>query len=79
MTHEAETYAGLEQEVQALRAKLEQQEAKIDAPEAEVMRQKAKRRTLRTQREEWKEKYISQQGLAPKAAESIKEEEKTED
>ncbi|KAI4939872.1 uncharacterized protein J4E92_001158 [Alternaria infectoria] len=76
---DAEIYAGLEQEVQALRAKLEQQEAKIDASEAEVMRQKAKRRTLRTQREEWKEKYIAQQSLTQAPAESVKEEEESED
>lgn len=43
------------------------------------MRQKAKKRTLRIQREEWKEKYISQQGLAPLAAESVKQEEESED
>ncbi|KAI4934395.1 hypothetical protein J4E85_002251 [Alternaria conjuncta] len=77
--HEAEIYAGLEQEVQALRVKLEQQEAKIDASEAEVTRHKAKRRTLRTQREEWKEKYIAQQSLAQAPAESVKEEEESED
>ncbi|KAI4669401.1 uncharacterized protein J4E79_001444 [Alternaria viburni] len=79
MTHEAEIYAGLEQEVQALRAKLEQQEAKIDASETEVMRQKAKRRTLRTQRDEWKEKYITQQGLAQIEAQGVKQEEGSED
>ncbi|KAI4709688.1 hypothetical protein J4E89_005704 [Alternaria sp. Ai002NY15] len=77
--HEAEIYAGLEQEVHALRAKLGQQEAKIDASETEVMRQKAKRRTLRTQRDEWKEKYITQQGLAQIEAQGVKQEEGSED
>ncbi|KAI4952305.1 hypothetical protein J4E91_003767 [Alternaria rosae] len=79
ISYEVETYAGLEQEVQALRAKLEEREDKIDASEAEVTRQKAKKRTLRIQREEWKEKYINQQGLAPLAAESVKQEEESED
>ena len=65
--------------MQALRAKLEQQEAKINASEVEVTRQKAKRRTLRTQREEWKEKYVAQQSLAQAPAESVKEEEGSED
>ncbi|CAN9193083.1 unnamed protein product [Alternaria alternata] len=74
-----ETYAELELEVQALRAKLQEQEAKNDATKAELARKKAKKRELRTQREEWKEKYINQPALAETVADSVKQEEEDED
>ena len=69
----------LKAKLQEQEVKLQEQEAKNDVIEAELARQKAKKRVLRTQREEWKEKYINQQALAETVADSAKQEEEDGD
>jgi chromosome segregation ATPase len=73
-------HAKLEREVQDLKAKLADQEAKTSAANAKAIREKNKRRTAREQRDEWKAKHAAEQKSNEAArAEHIKEEEGRED
>jgi hypothetical protein len=78
--YEAEMHAKLEREVQDLKAKLAEQEAKTSAAKAKVATEKIKRRAVGGERNEWREKHAANKD-ARKAdkAEAVKEEEARED
>jgi hypothetical protein len=52
---------------------------KIRSTKEQLMREKTKRRGAQVERETWKEKYLKQQAIGEPTAESIKQEEETQD